>query len=42
MYALDGLFDLPSKKAAGVGYRKALQGDPFFVIKSVLICEEIK
>ena len=31
MYAIDGLFGLPRKKAAGVSYREALQGDLFFL-----------
>ena len=30
MYAIDGLFGLPRKKAAGVSHRRALQGDLFF------------
>ena len=30
MYAIDGLFGLPRKKAAGVSHRKALQGHLFF------------
>ena len=30
VYAIDGLFGLPRKKAAGVSYRRALHGDLFF------------
>ena len=30
MYSLDALFGLPRKKAAGVSYRNALEGNLFF------------
>ena len=34
IYAMDALFGLPRKKAAGVSYRPAVQGHLFFVEQS--------